>query len=112
MSTACNCLLLPAVYSVCGAVEKNTLTSVFVRSKKRPKWKTNTDMQTDHITEFVSLSSHFSSLWSACVFLTKKKNNSCMTSSLELITQPESILTVLTPSLPLEFLYTNPLLAV
>lgn len=49
------------------------------------------------------VSSHFSSSWSARVFLRrrgKKKTNSCMTSGLELITQREKVLTLLTPSLP------------
>lgn len=60
---------------------------------KRPKWKTNAGMQTDHITEFVSLSLTLLLLLSGQpgVFLwrkkkEKKKNNSCMTSGLEVIT--------------------------
>lgn len=83
--------------------------SVFVRrrekNKTNPDGKTNTDMQTDHITEFVPLSSHFSSFMVSLCFSEeekkqKKKTNSCMTSGLELITATKSILTVLTPALP------------
>lgn len=75
--------------------------------KKNPDGKTNTDVQTDHITEFVPLSSHLSSFMVSLCFSEeekkqgeKKQKTSCMTSGLELITTTKSILTVLTPALP------------
>lgn len=46
--------------------------SVFVR-RALLKWKSNSDMQTDHITDFVSLPSHFSTLLVSLCFSGEKK---------------------------------------
>lgn len=48
-------------------------------------------MQTDHITDFVSLPSHFSTLLVSLCFSGEKKNNSCMTSGLEVITAKQHL---------------------
>lgn len=72
----------------------------FVVCEKGPNGKkSNPDMQTDHITECVSLSSHFPSFMVSLCFSEEKKKTAAWHQVWNSL-PAESILTVLTPALP------------